>query len=361
MINRDKIKGFISGIIIASLLGTTVFASTLEKEISVLYNNIKIYIDGIRLEPKDENGNIIEPFISEGTTYLPVRAISQALGKEVSWDSSENSIYIGAKPIEDVEAQVVTVGNADEFYEAIGSDKHIKLKPGVYNISAIKQDDDRSENIYWESEYDGKELALNGINNMTIEGLGDEPVEIVIEPRYADVLTFINCNYIKLKNLKVGHTNRPGYCTGGVLYLDSCNNIEIENSILYGCGTYGIRAYNTQGFIFDDSIIEECTYGIMEINKSKDFTFINSKFRNCQEYDLISIDASDNINFEKCEITDNKVLSKYNTVLAVDLSSDINFTKCRFEDNEAKEFVNQDTNIEFEDTIFKGNSFDDNE
>ncbi len=358
MINKDKVKGFVTGIIIASLLGTTAIAAPLQKEITVLYDNIEIYMDGILLEPEDADGNVIEPFISEGITYLPVRVISQALGKEISWDGDTNSIYIGTSTEPDGEVQEVTVGNVDELYSALGSNKHIKLKPGVYNISELNKDDNGSKNIYWQNEYDGKELILDGISNITIEGLGDEPSEILTEARYADVLTFINCNNVNLKNLKVGHTDRPGYCTGGVLNFDSSNNINIDNSLLYGCGTYGIRAQNTKKLAFDDSIIEECTYGIMEINESTDFTFLNSKFRNCQEYDMISIFSSDNINFEKCEFTNNKVLSKYSTFLSVDFSSSINFFKCTFEDNEAEGFINQDENVDFDDTTFKGNSFD---
>ncbi|MBQ9976669.1 MAG: hypothetical protein IJP16_09160 [Clostridia bacterium] len=47
------------------------------------YNDIKICIDGNYITPKDAGGNVVEPFIINGTTYLPVRAVASALGKEV--------------------------------------------------------------------------------------------------------------------------------------------------------------------------------------------------------------------------------------------------------------------------------------
>jgi hypothetical protein len=310
----------------------------------------------VLIQPKDANGKVVEPFISDGTTYLPVRAVCQALGKDIIWDGDTNSVYIGKK--DPAQIKEVTVSNVDELYSALGSNKHIKLKPGVYNISKLEQGYSESKNLYWEKVFDGNELVMDSIYNITLEGLGENPVEIVVEPRYADVLTFINCNNISLKNIKAGHTNKEGFCTGGVLNFDSSKDIFINDSIFYGCGTYGISANNTETLKFDNSVIEECTYGIMRITGSKDFTFTNSKFRDCKQFDMIGIHSSNNIAFDKCEITGNKALSKYWTFLNVDLSSGIKFTNCKFNNNEAIKFVNGVANIDFTGTVFEGNSFD---
>lgn len=98
---RDKIQGFIAGV--ASI--TLVFSMTLSvcaisetKSIPASYNNIKLYINQRMITPKDANGTIVEPFIYNGTAYLPVRAAAEALGQDVSWDAQAKSIYIGAKP-----------------------------------------------------------------------------------------------------------------------------------------------------------------------------------------------------------------------------------------------------------------------
>ncbi|WP_207637170.1 Ltp family lipoprotein [Anaerovorax odorimutans] len=79
-------------------LTVTGFASTGSKALTATFNNIKIYVDQNLVTPKDSNGNTVEPFISGGTTYLPVRAVADALGKEVSWDSATKSVYIGTQP-----------------------------------------------------------------------------------------------------------------------------------------------------------------------------------------------------------------------------------------------------------------------
>lgn len=98
---RERIKGFISGVIATTVvLGITLsaWAATGQQSITVGYNNIKVYIDNVLTEMKDPNGKTVEPFIYDGTTYVPLRAVSEALNKEVVWDNNTKSIYIGAQP-----------------------------------------------------------------------------------------------------------------------------------------------------------------------------------------------------------------------------------------------------------------------
>ena len=46
------------------------------------------------ITPRDVNGNAIEPFIIDGTTYLPVRGISSALGLGVDWDQNTHTVKL---------------------------------------------------------------------------------------------------------------------------------------------------------------------------------------------------------------------------------------------------------------------------
>lgn len=81
------------------LVGTAVAASTVTtKMIEANYMGIRLVVDGVEVTPKDANGKVVEPFASEGTTYLPVRAIGEALDKEVTWDGSTATVYVGDVP-----------------------------------------------------------------------------------------------------------------------------------------------------------------------------------------------------------------------------------------------------------------------
>ena len=87
-----KKKFIILGLLASAMFSCAVFASTGTQNISATYDNIKIVVDGRTVNAS------AEPFIYNGVTYLPVRAVGETLGKEVSWDSSTNTIYLGDVP-----------------------------------------------------------------------------------------------------------------------------------------------------------------------------------------------------------------------------------------------------------------------
>ena len=96
---KQKLQGFITGVLIgATLTSGMVVAKSGTEMIEALYNNIKIYVDGVKIEPKDATGKMVEPFIYNGTTYIPVRAVAEAIGKEVNWEGLTQSVYIGKMP-----------------------------------------------------------------------------------------------------------------------------------------------------------------------------------------------------------------------------------------------------------------------
>jgi len=96
---KNRLQGFVIGLVIAVIFGgITVYASVGQKTLDVSYNNIRVVVDGELIVPQDANGKEVEPFIADGTTYLPVRAIANALGKDISWDGDTQTVYIGQRP-----------------------------------------------------------------------------------------------------------------------------------------------------------------------------------------------------------------------------------------------------------------------
>lgn len=83
-----------------ALLGGTaaLAAGVTYKTIQVLYSDISLVVDGVPITPKDANGVEVEPFVYNGTTYLPVRAVGEAIGKQVTWDGNTQTVYIGEAP-----------------------------------------------------------------------------------------------------------------------------------------------------------------------------------------------------------------------------------------------------------------------
>ena len=70
-------------------------AATTIRNIQATYMGITIVADGAELSTE------AEPFVSDGVTYVPVRAVAEALDREVTWDEKTKTVYIGAVPGEE--------------------------------------------------------------------------------------------------------------------------------------------------------------------------------------------------------------------------------------------------------------------
>jgi hypothetical protein len=128
--NRDKIKGFLTGFVAAALIFgavVTAFASVGTYPLTASFASIRIFVDGKQIDPRDANGNSVEPFIVNGTTYLPVRAIAEALGMEVSWDDAAKSVHVGALPAPPKPPEP-TVSPAEAALKKWLSDKGVDFK-----------------------------------------------------------------------------------------------------------------------------------------------------------------------------------------------------------------------------------------
>jgi len=92
---NEKLKGVILGVIIGGLLSSGIVLAKKGTElIEVSYNNIKVYKDNVLCELKDANGTVVEPFIYNGTTYMPVRGTANLADMEVTWEGSTQSVYL---------------------------------------------------------------------------------------------------------------------------------------------------------------------------------------------------------------------------------------------------------------------------
>ena len=68
------------------------------KELNVV-TGINIYVDGLPFTPTDSLGNEVFPFMTNGTTYLPVRALANAYGIGIDWDNREKAVLLNIDTI----------------------------------------------------------------------------------------------------------------------------------------------------------------------------------------------------------------------------------------------------------------------
>ena len=90
-------KGFVLGValtLVMSILVVPGLAASFTKNATLNYNDIKITLNDQAITPKDADGNVVDPFIIDGTTYLPVRGIANALGMGVAWDGATSTVKL---------------------------------------------------------------------------------------------------------------------------------------------------------------------------------------------------------------------------------------------------------------------------
>lgn len=195
------------------------------------------------------------------------------------------------EPEPEPEDGTIHVSTAGEFLEAIAPGAIIELAPGTYNLTEYfhEASDHISDYVSRSFVADGWQAEIQLVEGLTIRGAESGEVEVVVEPRYSDVLRFSACSDITIENITFGHTIEQGSCEGSVLEFSYCRNITLAGLDLYGCGTYGIDANHTTGISLKDSIIRDCSYGIMNLSFCSDFGAENCTFKDNGGYDMLSL------------------------------------------------------------------------
>ena len=115
----NRLNRILTAVLVLALLATAAgaaIASSRTVEAVLTYRDIHITLDGQELLPTDVNGNYVEPFILDGTTYLPVRGVASALGLEVSWDAETNTVAL-ERGTEEIAMYRVDYDGRQDFYE----------------------------------------------------------------------------------------------------------------------------------------------------------------------------------------------------------------------------------------------------
>ena len=104
---KKRIKDILIGFIIGSLLVTTtpVLANTILQQINVVLNSVNVEINGEKLDSSS--------ILYNGTTYLPLRKIAEAVGKDVEWEQSTMTANIVEKGDIKLNNETSVVENTD--------------------------------------------------------------------------------------------------------------------------------------------------------------------------------------------------------------------------------------------------------
>ena len=311
-------------------------AERLTRQIDAVYRDIRIIIDGEEITPTYINGKIVEPFIVDGTTYVPLRAIGEAFGKDVEWVGENSTILIKSpremwdKPdfqnVPPAPSKKVTVSTPQELADAIAPDVCITLTEGVYNMSTVT----KTENKYIQVGNETAALIVSDVEGLTLQAASGAKVEIVTPNQFSEVLMFTLCNGIKISGIRAGHTVTSEYkCDAGVVLLDQSANIDIVDCVFYGSGAVGLSLRNSVSARIANVTVTDCSLRAIDIWSSNSITFTDCKFINNRAYGSVIWGYYSSIEFIDCVISGNKNLQWS----AVEIDDDVLFERCLFRDN----------------------------
>ena len=201
--NAKSVIIVVVSIVLMIALATSAYAAGLKKSITV-NTGVSLYVDDRPFTPVDVNGNPVEIFIYNGTTYLPARAISSLFDTLIQWDGQTYSVYMGKhsseKPaayLEDLDyftgGTLRTTANEDSVVDNTGVrrthviDNYSNYFSNVYylngNYSAI------TGTMFWPKEYNNFDgysstLRIYADDSMIYEGTikgGQFPVDFNLD------------------------------------------------------------------------------------------------------------------------------------------------------------------------------------
>lgn len=196
-----------------------------------------------------------------------------------------------------------------------------------------------SSNIRWHEVNDGKELSIYGVTDFDLRG---DRASILAAPQHAWVLTFDYCHNITLRDLTFGHIEE-GYCQGGVLRFRNCQGIKVKSCDLYGSGTYGLAFEDCTEVEIDETIVRDCSYGILNITDCKAIRFTACSFRNNRQFDLCNFAGETaEIMFKNCVFENNvSAGAMFNLKGITGAASNVRVWNSKFSENDCPVFQDE--------------------
>lgn len=163
-------KGFVSGLLMTVLLlAMCLSVSAAANRTIQVEDGIKITLNGSAMTPRDVSGKEVPVFLYEGTTYVPARAISEALGLNVSFNSATRTVVLSSKSSTGTASQGTTQSSyitADRAKEIALADAGLSASGVTFIRANLDWDDGRAvyevEFYSGSTEYDYEIDAVTG-------------------------------------------------------------------------------------------------------------------------------------------------------------------------------------------------------
>jgi hypothetical protein len=165
------------------------------------------------------------------------------------------------------------VKNVPQLLAGIGSNRVVRLAPGTYNLTDMVRTTGTAAR-----RYHNHGLFLEGLRNFKLLGSGAAKTRIVSPYETDEVLTVLDCTNIQVEGVSVGHTVQPGGCMGDAVLVSNSAGVSFVKTDLYGCGQFGLALKKVNGLVVRDSVLHDCTYGLVNAGAVRQGRFMKTRF-----------------------------------------------------------------------------------
>lgn len=162
-------------------------ADTLKQINAYLNYGITVKYNGETQVLKGADGSTVYPITYDGTTYLPVRAISNLLGINVDWDGATQTVILGSKGATDL---IETYKPYTKYASGMGgTDNVVFIQSGdnqTRDIGGITTNHWLAQRTYWAGGYQNMELITSfniegKYEKLTFKAYTDEDIKLTVE------------------------------------------------------------------------------------------------------------------------------------------------------------------------------------
>lgn len=223
-----------------------------------------------------------------------ITSATDANGRE-NYIGPDGQIYAKDPAVKKVRVQTVQA-----FYEAIGNDTEITLADGKYDLGTVTGQSDYAQ--IFSFGFEDRTIVIKNARNLTIKAENPGKAELMTTYAFVPALKLEECYNLSLAGLKIGHDVAPGLCDGAVIRADYLSYLRIDECDLYGSGTRGLEAVSCSYITLKNSIIRECTTGLLSLESCSNCGVYDCRIFDNQVYShLVELDYSYNIVFERVE------------------------------------------------------------
>ena len=208
--------------------GTVVTPNSLTNVQINASTGVNLYVDGQLYIPTDANGNVVSPFVYNGTTYLPARAVSNLFGATIAWDGSTNSVQLTANNMENGEYYIDANGNRIPFSQAFPVIPSTNAKPNTQLTPRVLTAAKGAKIYFNGSLFTPTDVNGNVVDVFVVNGTTYLPARAITSLFNTDIRWDAATCSVVINRGGYINNNQPSYDNGEYYYDENGNKIPIN-------------------------------------------------------------------------------------------------------------------------------------